>query len=69
MHEERSKGKSKCSSAKRIVKKLPSHISVNLNLSIDKQQQQQRFNNSFNVFQQRRTYSLPNGNNNNLRTS
>ena len=72
MHEERSKGKSKCASAKRIVKKLPSHISVNLNLSIDKQQQQQqqRLNNSFNVYQQRRTYSLPNGNNNNnLRTS
>ena len=73
MHEERSKCKSKCASAKRIVKKLPSHISVNLNLSIDKQQQQQqqqRLNNSFNVYQQRRTYSLPNGNNNNnLRTS
>ena len=73
MHEERSKGKGKCASAKRIVKKLPSHISVNLNLSIDKQQQQQqqqRLNNSFNVYQQRRTYSLPNGNNNNnLRTS
>ena len=70
MHEERSKGKCKCASAKRIVKKLPSHISVNLNLSIDKQQQQQqqRLNNSFNVYQQRRTYSLPN-NNNNLRTS
>jgi hypothetical protein len=66
---EESKGKGKCASAKRIVKKLPSHISVNLNLSIDKQQQQQRLNNSFNVFQQRRTYSLPNGNNNNLRTS
>ena len=71
MHEERSKGKGKCASAKRIVKKLPSHISVNLNLSIDKQQQQQqqRLNNSFNVYQQRRTYSLPNNNNNNLRTS
>ena len=67
-NEERNKAKSKCSSAKKITKK-PSHIStnvvnMNLNLSIEKQQQQ--LNNSFNVCQQRRTYSFPN---NNLRSN
>ena len=64
-NEERIKGKCKCVSAKKIVKKQSSHINtnVNMNLSIDKQQQ---LNNSFNVCQQRRTYSLTN---NNLRSS